>query len=131
MASILIENSNVWVYLVLSLVAFGVLWRYQKDFDKENLIDSFIYLTHKTNLILLFFNFLFMFIFTIVDFTDNNINEFFQNNVKALLYFSFFTYFVFYGLKLIYYMKAFIKENDLFAWAFFKDVMPKEGGKRK
>ena len=72
---------------------------------------------------------IYLFIFSIVDFTSLGLLTFFKDNVRALLYYGFFTYSVFYGLKLINWVKEFIKENDLFAYAFFEKKL--SGGKLK
>lgn len=123
METIIINNSNVWVYLGLTLVILFILFKFKFKFDPVNILTSLINLTHKVNLTLLFFTFMFMFIFSLVDFTNNNIIDFFKLNVKGLLYYSFFSYFVFYGLNFIFTMKDFFRDNDLFAWAFFKNLM--------
>lgn len=62
-----------------------------------------------------------MFMFTIVDFTDPKIITFFEDTAKGLLYYSFFNYSIYYGIKLISYMKKFFKDNDLNVWVFIKD----------
>jgi len=121
MSGVIIYNSNVWVYLFLTLLSLFILFKYKEDFNPKALIDSLIYLTHKVNLLILFFTFLCMFMFTIVDFTDPKIITFFEDTAKGLLYYSFFNYSIYYGIKLISYMKKFFKDNDLNVWVFIKD----------
>lgn len=106
-------NGGMWVYLIMILISLFLIIRYKKEFDTKDLLDYFIYLTNKVSLIFIFGVFLFMFLFTLVGFSESNLNIFLTENIRGLLYYGFFTYFTLFGLNLIYFVKDIIVKGDL------------------
>jgi len=121
MGNLLFYSSNVWIYLVLTLLLLYGLIKYSKPFSIDSLIDSLIYLTNKVSMFFLFITFSFAFMFSLLDFTNTQLNYFLQDVFNGFLFYWFFNYAVFYGIKAIYWFKDFYKETDLFAYSLFED----------
>jgi hypothetical protein len=128
MTTITIINSNEWIYLILFLFGFYLMIVYSKPFSANNLIDSFIYLVNKTVILLLTISFLFAFMFEYVGQSDKVIT-YFKEVFKILIYYIILNYSVFYGLKLIEWMKNFYKYNDLLNIKYFEKI-EKENNKK-
>jgi hypothetical protein len=122
--------NNVYIYLFFLLLSLYYLYNYQKDFNFKDLINSFIYLTNKIFLLLFFILMLFASIFSLINHDINLINNFIKEIIKGLIYYIFFNYLVFYGIKLIYWTKDFFKETDMFGISYI-DKNKILGGKKK
>jgi len=126
MTSILFESANVWVYLVLTLLTLFFLIKYTKEFTPEDMTGSFIILTNNVSLFFLFIAFGFSFLFSLLDFSSFKMIAFLQEIFVGLLYYWFFSYGVFFGVRLIYWFKDFYKTNDLFAYSLAKEEWNKK-----
>jgi len=115
----IIYNNNL-LYLGLFLITLYVLLRYKLIFNKDNLLDYFIYLTNKLFLFLIMLNSLILFLVTLILEIDitNFINIIFPN----LLYYITINYLVFYMIKFIYYLIKMVKENELFGINDFSKI---------
>lgn len=114
MASIDFSNYGL-VFLVLFFICIIILFRYKKQFSKENIIDYFIYLVNKVLLFILSINSFFIFIVNIeLDF-NSQVITFINLSFLNIVYFVFITYSVLYGIKFISFAIYFAKESNLFA----------------
>jgi len=123
----IILSTYIYVYLFIMLVSLYFLFTYKKEFKADDLIESFIYLTHKVILLHIFITFGFAFIFIMIDSLNSKIPIFLQENITGLIYYSMFSFSLYYGLRLINWFKSFYKENDLFGISYFKTS---KGGKK-
>lgn len=127
MTTINVISSFTWVYLVIVLLTLFFIVTYNKEFNVKDLINYFIYLTHKTVLFFLLLTFIFLFMYSIIDFPADRLTQFLSDIMVALVFYCFLNYSVFFGIKLIHFFKDFFKKNDLFSYAFFeKKVINKQ-----
>lgn len=128
MTLITITNSNEWLYLTLFLLCIYLMITYIKPFNAKDLIESFLYLINKFILLLLTLIFMFAFIFEIIGESTKTIS-FITSNFKVLIYYLLLNYSLFYGFKLINWMKNFYKDNDLLNIKYF-EKLEKESNKK-
>lgn len=128
MTTINIINNFTLLYIILTLLCLYFIIMYNKEFSMQSLVDSFIYLSNKLNLIILFLTFLFMFIFELLGYHDAVI-IFFRESINGILYFSMFTYTLFFGIKLTYWVKSFSKDADLFGFSYINKGMKGDDNK--
>ena len=130
MTDVIFYSSNSWIYLLVSVAILFIMFKYKQDFNIKDLINSMIYLTHKVGLFFLFLTFFLAFIYSIVEFPNDKITAFFGEVMRGMMYYWFFSYGIFFGVKLIYWFKDFYARNDLFTYAFFDDKIKKEINKK-
>jgi len=121
MTTMTIINSNEVGYLFLFMFGVYMLIMYSKPFQASNLVDSFLYLINKTIILLLTISFLFALIFEFLG-EQTIVNTFLTSTFKLLIYYIILNYSLFYGLKLIDYMKNFYKDNDLLNIKYFEKI---------
>lgn len=118
---ITLTNSNQWLYLVIFLLGMIILYKMDKPFNKNNLVESFLDLSNKFVILLITLSFMFSFIYELIGQTDKIIT-FLSQNIKLILYYLLLNYSLFYGLKLIDWIKNFYKDNDLLNIKYFSKL---------
>lgn len=116
-------------FIILSLIVLYFLITYTKPLNAKSLLDYFIYLTNKVILLTMFIVFAFISFLSSVTIDYDKVAILMNEYARALLYYAFFNYSVFFGLKLIMYMKEFFKEFDLFAISYI-DKLTKSSNRR-
>lgn len=119
MSELIFTSSNSWLYFIGLITCLYFIIKYKEKFNVEDIVSYFIYMTNRVNLILLFFMFTFMFIFSLADFTNPKIIDFFKEISIGLVFYSFFSYAVYFGILLIPKIKTFFKDNDLFTYSLY------------
>jgi len=118
MVTIISLANEVYLYVFLTLLFIFFLVKYKQKIDNKNIINYIIYLTNKIILFILFVVFLFASFLTITEVDKNIIISFIKENVRGLIYYSFFNYIILYGIKLIHFFKEFFKKNDIFGISY-------------
>ena len=127
MSTIINLDVNIWIYFIILIISLFGLSKYQINFNMKDLLNSFIRFTNKMTLIFIFITFLFMFIFELIG--SSKVDIFFKEVISGLIYYMFFKYFVFFGLRMIHEGKDFFKNADLFGYSYIQGKF-KEGGKK-
>lgn len=127
MTIITLTNGFEIFYMFMILLTLWGLIKYEIKFNMKDLINSFIRFTNKMTITFIFITFIFMFIFELIG--DSNVLLFFQEVMTGLIYYMFFSYFVFFGLKMIHEGKDFFKTADLFGYSYIQGKL--KGGDKK
>jgi hypothetical protein len=128
--TIYILNNGI-TFLLLFLLSFIIFLRYNKKIDSENIIDYFMYLTNKLLLFVFSISAFFVFVVNINYSLDDKIITFINATFLNIIYFSFIMYSIFFLTKLIYFIREFVKSNDLFGRSYLDKLKLSKEEKRK
>jgi len=124
----LITFDLTYLYLFLALASFVIIKFIKKDFDGQDLVNSFINITNRFMLFIISITFMFCFILQLIDNSNTYVLDFLKETFKIMAYYCLLQYGVFYLLKFINWIREFAKENDLLYMSYFNKKF--NGGKK-
>lgn len=122
--------SDYVFYIIVSIACLVLLIMSKKEFNSKDLVNSFISLTNKVVLFVIFISSLFAFIFEFLNVEGADVLTFMSDIFNGLLYFCLIVYGVFYLLKLFSWMREFARENDLMYISYFEKKSGVKGDKK-